>query len=298
MSATDVVAETARPAPRGVADRLLVLQLGAERVDRSLSVPGAGPGHYWEPFLAVLVGTADGWVLLDTGMSRTAFTSPAVAAAYGAPTEGDLTDTRPWHLAPVPPSSPGWAWVLDGDPLQTALAGVGLTPGDLSLAAVSHLHVDHAGGIPTLARAGVPVVIGSRELAMARSGAVAEAQGFHPPDWSEPTTQWQSVDGDVEIAPGVVVLSTPGHTPGHLSFLVRLPGTGDWVFCADAADLGQNLLDAAPCGSTTPDDDDARTAAVASTARLLALARTGARMVPGHDQVVATAVRHPEGGHR
>ena len=286
------------PSPRGVAERLFVLQLGAERVDKTLSVPGAGPGRYWEPFLAVLVETREGWVLLDTGMSRAAFASPAVASAYGAPSAGDLVDPSPWHLAPVPPASPGWAWVLDGDPLRTALAEHGLEPSDLAVAAVSHLHVDHAGGIPTLARAGVPVVLGSSELAMARSGTVAEPLGFHPPDWSEPGTRWQPVDGDVEIAPGVVVLSTPGHTPGHLSFLVRLAGTGDWVFCVDAADLGQNLLDAVRCGSTTPDDEDARAAADASTARLLRLARTGARMLPGHDQVVATCVRHPAGGHR
>ena len=50
-----VATDLSLPSPRGVADRLFVLQLGAERVDKTLSVPGAAPGHYWEPFLAVLV---------------------------------------------------------------------------------------------------------------------------------------------------------------------------------------------------------------------------------------------------
>lgn len=283
----------------GSARRLFVLQLGAERVPKDLSIAGAGNAQYWEPLVAILVETDAGWVLLDTGMSREAFTSRAIAGAYGADDAGILREAgRAWHLAPVPPELPGWAWVLDGDPLVTALAGVGLTPEQLSLAAVSHLHVDHSGGVPTLTRAGVPIVVGAAELHHARSGAVAPSQGFHPPDWSEPGTQWREVGEDTEIAPGVWVLSTPGHTPGHLSFLVHLPVTGDWVFCADAADLGQNLLDAVACGSCTPDTAGNRAAAEASTARLLALGRAGARLIPGHDQVITAAVRHPLGGHR
>ena len=284
--------------PTGVARRLFVLQLGAERVDRSLSVAAAGPGQYWEPFLAVLVDTDTGWVVLDTGMSRAAFESPAIAATYGAGPDGTLGSGPDWHLAPTPPEEPGWAWILPGDPLATALAEVGLTPADLSLAAVSHLHVDHAGGVPTLAAAGVPIVIGAAELDFARSGAVGPSEGFHTPDWSAPDTRWRQVEADSEIAPGVLALATPGHTPGHLSFVVRLAGTGDWVFCADAADLGQNLLDAVPCGSSTPDTVESRAASAWSTERLLALGRAGARLIPGHDQVVTTAIRHPAGGHR
>lgn len=290
--------------PTGVARRLFALQLGAERVDRSLSVATAGPGRYWEPFQAVLVDTDAGWVVLDTGMSRAAFESPGIATTYGAGPDGVVADDGPdaaasaWHLAPTPPDRPGWAWILPGDPLTTALADFALQPADLALAAISHLHVDHSGGVPTLAAAGVPVVIGEAELDLARSGAVGEAEGFHPPDWSAPGTEWRTIASDTEIAPGVVALSTPGHTPGHLSFLVRLADTGDWVFCADAADLGQNLLDAAPCGSVTPDTIEARAAAARSTERLLSLGRAGARLIPGHDQVVLTAIRHPSGGHR
>ncbi len=284
--------------PVGVARRLFVLQLGAERVGKTLSVPGAGPGNYWEPLLAVVVETDVGWVLLDTGMSRAAFESERIAYTYGAAPDGRALDTTPWHLGPTPPASPGWSWILEGEPLITGLASVGLTCSDLALAAVSHLHVDHSGGIPTLTSAGVPVVIGADELAFARSGAVSEPEGFHPPDWTDPATDWRLVDADTEIAPGVAVLATPGHTPGHLSFAVRLAHSGLWIFCADAADLGQNLLDAVPCGSSTPDTAAARDQSVASAARLREFSRAGARVVPGHDPVIAAIIRHPDGGHR
>ena len=50
------------------AERLFLLQYGAERVSKNLSLAG-GPHHlYWEPLIGVLVETSAGCVLLDTGM--------------------------------------------------------------------------------------------------------------------------------------------------------------------------------------------------------------------------------------
>ncbi|PTA47487.1 N-acyl homoserine lactonase family protein [Micromonospora sp. RP3T] len=280
------------------ADRLYLLQYGAERVSKALSLRG-GPVErlYWEPFVGVLVRSGDEWILFDTGMSRAALDSPAVQAAYAAADTGD--DDARWHLTPTPPADRRWTWGLDGDPLAAALATVGLTPGELSRAVVSHLHVDHSGGIPTLAGHGVPVALHRDELAFVRSGAVGVDAGFHPPDWSHPDTRWELLDRDTDLAPGVRVLSTPGHTPGHLSLRVDLPETGTWIFAADAADLGQNFLDRTPCGSCAAERPGDEELAERSLHRLLReAADSDARIVPGHDQIVLNAVRHPPGGHR
>ena len=134
------------------------------------------------------------------------------------------------------------------DPLPAALATVGLVVSDLSLAVISHLHLDHSGGIPLLAEAGVPVALQRAELDFAHSGRAVFVDGFRVQDWSDPRTRWELVDGDAERAPGVSVLATPRHNPGHSSLWVELPQTGTWIFAADAADLGQNLLDRVPCG--------------------------------------------------
>ncbi|MEO5834532.1 MAG: N-acyl homoserine lactonase family protein [Nakamurella sp.] len=275
------------------------VQFGAERVPKSLSLAGGSHQLYWEPLMGALVETDDGWVLLDTGMSRAAHESPEIIAAYrGDGEEADNHDAA-WHLAPEPPDAAGWNWILDGDPVVTALAAYGLKPADLTMAAVSHLHVDHSGGIPTLARAGVPIAIQGNELEFARGGAVGAAEGFHQPDWTEPGTRWQELDGDTRLAPGISVISTPGHTPGHMSFRVDLEDSGSWILAGDTADLAQNLLDRTPCGSyaggTPIDEQHART----SLDRLLDIARRdGARLIPMHDQIMATAVRHPSRGHR
>ena len=280
------------------ADRLFFLQYGAERVSKNLSLAG-GPHHlYWEALFGVLVETGAGWVLLDTGMSRVAHEDEANTAAYRAGCVGAPNEHEPWHFYPAPPDGV-YNWGKGGDPLETALAEVGLRPADLALAAVSHLHVDHSGGIPTLARAGVPIAIQGRELDFVRSGAVGTAEGFFAPDWTEPSTEWRILDGDAELAPGVVALSTPGHTPGHQSFRIELPDTGTWIYTGDAADLGQNYLDRVPCGSCAGGTEADERDAAASLEKLLAAAReTNAHLIPGHDQLVLNAVRHPTGGHR
>lgn len=281
-----------------VADRLFFLQYGAERVSKNLSLAGGRHHLYWEPLYGTLVETSEGWVLLDTGMSRAAHDSPENTAAYAAGCVGAPNVDDQWHLYPEPP--PGhYNWGKGDNPLESALAEVGLTPADISLAAITHMHVDHSGGIPTLARAGVPIAIQAKELEFVRSGTVGIAEGFHAPDWSEPTTNWRVLDGDEQLAPGVFAVSTPGHTPGHQSFRVDLPDTGTWVMAGDAADLAQNFLDNVHCGSYAGGTEQDEKNAAASFQKLLDLARsTQAHLIPGHDQLVLNAVRQPKEGHR
>ena len=285
----------------GAAIRMFVLQYGAERVSKSLSLRGGPAELGWEPLPGVLVETAEGWILFDTGMSRANLDDPDVQALYrdGAVTEGHDPDEPTRALHPVPPDVNAWTWGLLGDPLASALADVGLAPTDLTLAVVSHLHLDHSGGITTLSESGVAVAVQADELGFARSGAARFEEGFVAADWSDARTRWRPLDGDTEIAPGVRVLATPGHTPGHSSLQVDLPDTGTWLFAADAADLAQNFLDHVPCGYAAGGTAADERRADESFARLLDLAREhDARLVPGHDQVVLNAVRHPRGGHR
>lgn len=285
----------------GQASRMFVLQYGAERVPRSLSLRNGPSDLGWEPLYGVLVETDDGWVLFDTGMARDALDADETQDSYRAAAvfAGADPDHVTWSLHPTPPDPTRWNWGLEGDPLVKALATVGLTVGDLGLAVISHLHLDHSGGIPGLAEAGVPVAIHRAELEFARSGRAGFDEGFRAADWSDPRTRWETLDGDTEVAPGVTVLSTPGHTPGHVSLRVELPDTGTWIFAADAADLGQNLLDRVPCGSCAGGSVGDERAASSSLERLLVeAADADARLIPGHDQLVLNAVRHPRSGHR
>jgi N-acyl homoserine lactone hydrolase len=268
------LADPSRPAS-GKATRMFLLDLGTEFVPKSVSVAGAPRVTIACPVIGIVVETAPGWLLLETGFSRT-FLDDA---------EAQRTVYRGGPPAVAPP----------GEPLVTALHAVGLEPNDLALACVSHLHIDHTGGLPLLARAGVPVAVHRDELAFARNGA-SLADGYYGPD-IDTGVDWRPFSGDVELADGVWALETPGHTPGHVSYRVELEETGCWLFAVDAADLAENLNERIPPGIATVEADAER--AARSLDRLLELASSlDARLVPGHDGVFWRAVRHPLGGHR
>lgn len=262
--------------PRNLARRMFMLTFGAEPSPKSISVRGAGDRIIWCPIIGAAVETHAGWVLLETGIGRRLL-------------EDEATRRRIY-------ASPEQPWGAGEDPFLSALGAVGLRPEDFSLAAVSHLHCDHTGGLRTLAGAGVPVAVQARELAFARERAGVE-QAYCRPDYEGAGVEWRELDGDAELAPGVWALATPGHAPGHMSYRVDLPETGTWLLAIDAADLGENLNDRVPPGWTADPNDAER--ARDSLERLLAEAeRLDARLIPGHDAAFWRAARHPAGGHR
>jgi glyoxylase-like metal-dependent hydrolase (beta-lactamase superfamily II) len=89
------------------------------------------------------------------------------------------------------------------------------------------------------------------------------------------------LDGDAEIAPGIRAIFSPGHTPGHMAYLVH----GRWLLTVDAIECQENLDRDVPIGSSAdPADAPLRRK---SHDRLKAIAaETGATIVPGHDAEV------------
>ncbi len=288
------------PMPTGdFAQRLLLLQFGGEYVPKAVSLPEGGARMSWEPIVGMLVETSAGWVLLETGMGRKALGDPAAQRGYelAARAAGAEPESAPREaqLPPLVPAGRTWTWGLKGDPMVTALAQHDLTPADLTLAAVSHLHLDHSGGLAALADAGVPVVIQRTELDFVSTPSAGPEEGYYAVDWEGQAIDWQVIDGDESLAPGIDVIFTPGHTPGHMSYRIELQDTGTWLFALDAADLGENVHDEAPPGSCSGGTEPARQ----SLARLISEARDrDARLIPGHDQLIWNAIRHPSGGHR
>jgi N-acyl homoserine lactone hydrolase len=98
-------------------------------------------------------------------------------------------------------------------PLGEALAAAGARPEDVTAVANCHLHLDHAGGNPELP--GRPVFVQRAELEAARTTdyTVAGLVDF-------PGARYEVLDGEAEIAPGVRLVPTPGHTAGHQSLLL------------------------------------------------------------------------------
>lgn len=110
-----------------------------------------------------------------------------------------------------------------------ALAAVGLSPADVRIVVNTHLHFDHAGQNAVFKHA--PFYVQRSELERARR----EQAWFT--DWFDfAGARFELLEGEAEIAPGVRVVPTPGHTVGHQSVLVDTGGgEGEEVCIGDAA---------------------------------------------------------------
>jgi N-acyl homoserine lactone hydrolase len=252
--------------------RIVLLTLGWEDLPRSVSIYGDDSGvRLREPVPGVLLECDGGWLLIDTGFNPALVRDPALA--------------RRFHNADyiIPILAPG------DDPLEEALDRAGLAVDHIASVALSHLHNDHAGGVRHFAGK-VPIHAQRRELEFGLSGR-AEEHGVFRVDFDDRSIDWKLADGDVEIAPGVTAIATPGHTPGHQSFLVELDpsvGSGGFVFAFDAADLTENIDNELSVGNFVdcePEDT------IEQIRRLKAIARErDCTLVPGHDPVAWPAV--------
>jgi N-acyl homoserine lactone hydrolase len=100
-------------------------------------------------------------------------------------------------------------------PIAEALraAGHGIT--DVKLIANCHFHADHAGGNRHFTR--TPIFVQKRELAHARQ----ENDYTHLPHVADfPGAAIEEIDGEAEPWPGIRIVPTPGHSPGHQSLVV------------------------------------------------------------------------------
>ena len=106
---------------------------------------------------------------------------------------------------------------------------------------ISHFHPDHTGQLASLPSA--TLLIGEREwaaLTAAKPMAGANVAGFTPWISGGSKVEPQAGDKDVFGDGTVVILRTPGHTPGHQALLVRLKEKGAVILSGDAAHFHEN----------------------------------------------------------
>jgi N-acyl homoserine lactone hydrolase len=108
-------------------------------------------------------------------------------------------------------------WRVVNVAVADALAGLDMSPADISLVINTHLHFDHCGQNAVFKHA--PFYVQRAELDRARREEPEMA------DWFDfMGARFELLDGDAEILPGLSVVATPGHTIGHQCVTVQ---TGD-----------------------------------------------------------------------
>ena len=177
----------------------------------------AGDSSLWSPGVDVgkprdfvnscyLIHHARGWMLWDTGLPDAVAAKP-----QGEPSD----DPRSVH------------WFLRKT-LASQIEQLGLRLSDIAFVGISHTHPDHIGNVELFPHATLLVQ-------RAEYDWVAPS-GFRP---EHPVIK---LDGDTDLFGdgSVIAISTPGHTPGHQSLLIRLPTTGAVLLSGDAVHFQSN----------------------------------------------------------
>src|SRR3990170_4286443 len=218
------------------------------------------------PVTCYLVRTGDTTILFDTGLSPRAVPGLVRTDPMAAFTEADLLVHR--------------------------LDSIGLEPKNVDVVVLSHLHYDHAGGAFLFTDS--ELAVQQYEYAYANYPAGFLAGFYYKKNFALPGCRWRLLDGDAEIVPGVTVLRSDGHTPGHQSLLVELPETGAVILSGDCAYWQRNIDEDLPPGVVWDP-----TRAMHSIKRLKTIARlTGGRIFPSHDPAFwARAKKAPDAYH-
>ncbi len=232
--------------------RMFVLDGGSFLYETAMMVFGkAGETHarVFTPFYAF--DTEEGWILYDTGWPPEA-----------VPMLRDLgMDPR----------------VEEVNSAVGQLKRIGVEPSEVSRVILSHLHVDHAGGLQFFPDA--QVCVQKDELAYALYPNSFQALPYFRETFNLPDIKWEVMEGDGVVLPGLTTLLASGHTPGIQGLVVELPESGFLLLGTDACYLRENYEQNLPPGNVWNP-----VLAQYALKRYQALqALLGARFFPGHE---------------
>jgi N-acyl homoserine lactone hydrolase len=234
------------PILSGTIKRLYILDFGLFRVHENGRVIGI-PGY--------LLQTHDVQnILVDTGFPPAyAHDAEAQSAKDGLGAFGEVVQLTAENLP------------------RAQLAKIGLTFADIDMLVMTHTDIDHVGGMADFA--GIPIIIGAENRALPTPQYFG---GRSPIDWAD--AEYRLISEDTALCAGVALLQSPGHAPGHLSLLLRLPETGNVVLTGDAISRPAEYETGNYGGAW-----DAEQAKISGERLMMIAKQKGAMIIYGHD---------------
>lgn len=244
----------------GTVKRFWALEGATLTLDKALLMIGQPSEQITCPCPAYLIEHQNGLVLWDTGLYPAAADDPV--AVYGQA----LVDLVGMRYEPH-------------QRIDRQIQTLGYKLSDIKYVIASHAHFDHAGGLYLFPDA--KILIGEGEIAYAMWPKPSHAGLFRKEDlFAVPPQNLYEVGGEFDLFRdgSITIIPTPGHTPGELSLLVRLPDR-TFILTGDAIHIREALEAAEPL----PLDHD--TAAAVKSIRKIQLlaALNDAQVWIGHD---------------
>jgi N-acyl homoserine lactone hydrolase len=229
--------------------KVIAMPTGWLTVDRSSQVYGRYFGQSIKvPVWSTAIVGADKKIVVDTGIHDPGWVSSFVCPCEQAPEQR----------------------------LERALREyVGWSADEVDIVINTHLHYDHSGGNTLFRNARFIVQYTEWEYA----GRPLPTQATYYQEFligRDPLAyfRWHFVNGIADIVPGVRVVPTPGHTPGHQSVAVDT-ADGVVVITGDCANCMENIVDATPVGIVHE--------TVAELESLRRIRQIADLVIPGHD---------------
>ncbi len=176
-------------------------------------------------------------------------------------------------------------------PVEDGLQRLGVDAGGIEDVVLTHLHYDHAGNHNLFPRARFHVQ--AAEMAYVTGPSMTHKWlrgGYGPADVKTMVDRLFADrvvfhDGRSELAPGIVLEPTPGHTPGLMAVLVNT-AEGPLILASDSAVLYEGLETGRAFAPAYSAGDELK-----GYAKLIRLAGSADRIIPGHDAAVMS--RYP-----
>jgi len=280
------------PEPIGT---VLVFSTGTTRIHPQHAYGSRIPMYAWilgsrrwtppRPVNAYVIEHARGLVLFDLGQDRASVSDPDDYFP-GQPIRFLYDRLARFQIGPQ-------------ETLTAQLAERGYAPSDVRLAVMSHLHEDHIGGIRELPNA--EFVLSSAEWATMEQ-PLPELRGFLRRHIALPGVRYRKVEfdpvSDPDFAPfdrahdlmgdgSLVLLPTPGHTPGSMSLLIRRLSGPSLLMVGDLT-YEVELLEA---GRIPGVGDAAGLRKASAMVRELGKRYPGLAVLPAHDPGAAERLR-------
>lgn len=164
--------------------------------------------------------------------------------------------------------------------MRGQLAEIGYTKEDIDYLVLSHLHADHNGNANEYSGSHWIVQRADRDMMFAGvEQQIMVAENFKELENSE-TTILENEDYDVFGDGSVMIISAPGHTPGHQVLLVNLPNTGPVLLAGDLYHYPEEIT----TGRFPTFEFDPAISAVSREKVAKLIEETNAQMWIGHDK--------------